>query len=460
VLLVSAISLIGILAAVALLVIMAFKGFNIVFTSIIASIVICVFSGMNPLSVLKSSYLGAISVTGTFPAEDAKSLTTSVGGFVGLMRSYLLLFVLSGTFGKFMAQCGAVTTLANLFSKLTKLSKAPAHLTLCIMVVLYMILSYIGINGFVTVFTLMGIGNELFKKTNCPWELYPYGSSGIMAAALIPGSLYTSNVMANDGMGVGMAAAPLMSSLMCVVYLILIFIMARIDVARLAKRGEFYLPAGAAYDAAPSIATGNKEDLPSGICAIIPMLAPIVAIILKLDVLYALTLGILVCVIFNFNKFNGLGNMKKAVSEGFTVSMSAIANVAAMTGLVAVMRVSPGYRLIIDIFAQAPGVWGLLFTGMLTGAIVGSQSSFLPTMWPDAMIMADSLGMDYGVMSRLVIMSGTAYCTPHNSGNVNGITLAKLNFARGAMCYIRANFIPGIITLVIFTLLAQAGVFS
>jgi H+/gluconate symporter-like permease len=452
-------SFIGILIAVALLVIMAFKGFNIVFTSIVATVVVCVFSAMNPLTVIKSIYMGMISVTGAFPAESAADVTTSVGGFSGLIRSYLLLFVLSGTFGKFMAQCGAVTTLANLLSKLTKFSKQPAHISICIMVFLYFILSYIGINGFVTIFTLLGIGNELFKKTNCPWELYFYGSAGIMGAAFMPGSLYTSNVMAADGMGVGSAAAPLMSVLMFVCYMALIIIMAKIDVIRLTRNGGGYLPTGAAYDAAPSVATGVDAEIPNLACALIPMLTPIICIVFKLDVLLALTLGIVVCIVFNFNKFGGSAGMKKAVGEGFAVSVAAVANVAAMTALVGVMRATDGYKLIIGLFDRAPGLWGLILTGLMTGAIVGSQSSFLPSMWTDAMARASELGISNEVVSRLVILSGTAYCTPHNSGNVNAITLTKVKFTKGAMCYVRANFIPGILTLILFMILVQAGVF-
>ncbi|MDR1132487.1 MAG: hypothetical protein LBL15_08725 [Oscillospiraceae bacterium] len=453
-------SIVGIVAAVALLVVMAFKGFNIVFTSIVATIVICVFSALNPLTALKGIYMGVISVTGAFPAESAADVKTAVGGFSGLIRSYLLLFVLSGVFGKFMAQCGAVKTLANLLSKLTKFSKSPAHISVCIMVFLYFILSYIGINGFVTVFTLLGIGNELFKKTDCPWELYFYGSAGIMGAALLPGSLYTSNVMANDGMGVGSAAAPLLSILMFVVYMALVFILAKIDIVRLTKKnGGGYLPTGADYDAAPSVATGSDERIPGALAAIIPMLTPIICIVFQLDVLLALTAGILVCIVFNFNKFNGLTGMKKAVSEGFAVSVTALANVAAMTALVSVMRATSGYQLIIDVFGRAPGLWGLVLTGLMTGAIVGSQSSFLPSMWPDALAKASELGISNAVVSRMVILSGTAYCTPHNSGNVNAITLTKVKFTKGAMCYIRANFIPGIITLILFMLLVQAKVF-
>ncbi|MDR1765949.1 MAG: hypothetical protein LBR77_07665 [Lachnospiraceae bacterium] len=456
-------SFLGIVIAVVLLVLMAFKGFNIVFTSIVASVVICILSGLNPLTTMKTTYMGLITVSGgTWPADSwaAAKATTAIGGFLGLLRSYLLLFVLSGTFGKFMAQCGAVKTLANLLSKLTKFSKSPAHISVMIMVALYFILSYIGINGFVTVFTLLGIGYELFKKTDCPWELYYYGSAGIMGAAVLPYSLYTSNIMANDNMQVGLAAAPVMSVLMVVVYFVLVAVMAKIDVVRLNKHGDGFLPSGATYDANPTITSASNENIPGTLNALIPMLVPIVCILLKLDVLYALLLGIVACIAFNHDKFGGTAGMRKSVSEGFALSVTAVANVAAMNALIAVMRSTSGYRMIVAFFGLAPGIWGVLLVGLLTGAIVGSQSSFLPTTMGDMMTRIGVTGLNPGVASRLAIFSGCAYCTPHNSGNVNAIILTKGNYLKAALCYIRANFVPGIITLIIFTLLGEAGIFG
>ena len=79
-------SLIGILLGVGVFVVGVFKGFSITFSTLAGSIVIALFSGMDILKAMTDTYMGKLG---------------------GVMKAYMLLFLMSALFAKMMGDTGA-----------------------------------------------------------------------------------------------------------------------------------------------------------------------------------------------------------------------------------------------------------------------------------------------------------------------------------------------------------------
>ena len=149
------ISFIGMILGLLLFVVLAFKGFNLILSAVASSCLMFVFSGISILDGLKEFYLP---------------------GLAGFLQSYFLLFFLSALMGKLMSDGGNAKKIALSLSGLIKKSKNNQKFFCVLLVpVLYFILCYVGISGFVVVFTVLPIAKTIYEETDTPWRLYSGG---------------------------------------------------------------------------------------------------------------------------------------------------------------------------------------------------------------------------------------------------------------------------------------------
>ena len=93
------VSLIGVLVGLAVFIYLAYKGYNIIFLTVLSSIIVAIFSGMNPITVLNDTW------------------ATRFSGFI---KSWFLIYVLSATFAKFMGESGAAALVVYLVDHLLR----------------------------------------------------------------------------------------------------------------------------------------------------------------------------------------------------------------------------------------------------------------------------------------------------------------------------------------------------
>ena len=142
------ISFIGMILGLLLFVVLAFKGFNLILSAVASSCLMFVFSGISILDGLKEFYLP---------------------GLAGFLQSYFLLFFLSALMGKLMSDGGNAKKIALSLSGLIKKSKNNQKFFCVLLVpVLYFILCYVGISGFVVVFTVLPIAKTIYEETDTP----------------------------------------------------------------------------------------------------------------------------------------------------------------------------------------------------------------------------------------------------------------------------------------------------
>ena len=160
------ISFIGMILGLLLFVVLAFKGFNLILSAVASSCLMFVFSGISILDGLKEFYLP---------------------GLAGFLQSYFLLFFLSALMGKLMSDGGNAKKIALSLSGLIKKSKNNQKFFCVLLVpVLYFILCYVGISGFVVVFTVLPIAKTIYEETDTPWRLYCCAGAQTVSAAYLP----------------------------------------------------------------------------------------------------------------------------------------------------------------------------------------------------------------------------------------------------------------------------------
>ncbi len=62
----------------------------------------------------------------------------------------------------------------------------------------FFILCYVGISGFVVVFTVLPIAKTIYEETDTPWRLYCCAGAQTVSAAYLAGSIQAGNVYATD----------------------------------------------------------------------------------------------------------------------------------------------------------------------------------------------------------------------------------------------------------------------
>ena len=430
-------SLLGIVAAVAIFIFMSMKRFSVYMSAIAATIVLTVFSQMNPYSILNESFMAGMS---------------------GFMRSYFILFLVSALFGRVMDETGSARSIALTLARLTKRSKSGQKLlTVMILCVFYTIMSYVGISGFVIAFTLLYIARDLFKEIDMPLWLYPYGSAGIFPAYALGGSLSTVNIVATQGFGVTLTAGFGLSVIAFVVYYIVLIVLVQLDIRKAAKREEGFLPSGG-----PLLTLQNQkaarpdEELPGFFKAFFPLLVPTIVItVFELDAVLALVIATVLCLLLNMKSIKSLPT---TLTEGLGNGVLPIINVSCANGFARVIQSTAGFAIIVALIEPLPGLLPSMI--MMSGMTfcVGSMTAFLGSFMEILHQWMLPLGISPELCARLLCIAGFTFMMPHNAGVVNGVTLSKLDFRTGIWIYFKGTTIPGLCGLVVCVVLVTLGI--
>lgn len=431
------ISLIGIIVAVAIFILMAFKRYNILLNTIVASIIIMVTSQLPVVTTMKTVYMA---------------------GFGAFMKGYFLLFILSAIFGKLMSDSGAARSIALMLAKLVKKSKNNQQFfTVLILPIFYFALSYAGVSAFVLVFTVISIGRELFEECDVPWKYYCYGSAGIFPAIVLGGSLYSTNIIATEGYGVAPTAGMSLSIILCAVIWIVLALLIKLDMNKLAKTNEGFLPSGAPIKQLQIAEQIKEEDLPNPFLSMVPLVIPIIMIILfSADVLVSLTAASAFVLVAFFKQFKSI---KQSLSDGISAAGMPLIYVSGAVGLTTIIKAAPGFEVVVQYLDGLPGVFGGVVMVMLTTAIVASSSSSLPTFLPDISAQMLGAGLSSEIAARLTVVSGFTAMVPHNPGIINAVALTKLDFKSAAWLYFKAMTIPGFVATVVAITLISLGIY-
>ena len=428
------ISFIGIVVAIALFILFAIKGINIILAGIVASLIMIFTSGMDIMGLITQTW---------------------ASGFSGFMNNYFIIFALSAIFGKLLGDSGAAKQIAwQISGFICRLSKKHER-TLAVLTIpiLYTIMSYVGMSAWVIVFTILDIGWYLLKRLNVPWRLYCYGGSGGFIALVIPGSLLLGNVQATSIAGVQTTAAPVLGICSMAVFFVVLILFINYELKKADKLGEGFDDTGAAYAQANSGIgqASSDENLPHPVLAVIPLVVVIVtSAVLQWPVMVAMALGVLSCIIFLWKH---LPNPLTSVTSGLVIM------IAATTALASVLRAVPGFSLITGTLNTLPNLFGGVLFGVVATLLISTPASAISAFGADIMAKFTSTGLSAATGARLLTISCSVGMTPQSSGLANLVALSKVSYKSALKCYLQ-GLVALFACIVVSVILVACGLFT
>src|SRR5690554_845328 len=176
----------GLLAGLVLLIVLALRGWNILFAVLVSVFVI----GMTNSMTLADVFL--------------KHFPFGPSGAFSFAGNFLMLFLWGAVFGRMMAASQAAHSVANAITQWLG-----AKRTLLIAMLVCALLTYGGVVVFVVIFTMYPIGVTLMREANIPRRLYAAAialGAGTFTMTAMPGTPSIHNVIAARSLGTDLFA--------------------------------------------------------------------------------------------------------------------------------------------------------------------------------------------------------------------------------------------------------------
>lgn len=419
----------GLFAGLALLVVLALRGVNIVLASLLAALVVALSNGQDPFAALTRDYstgpLGAFTFAGRF----------------------FLLFVTGAMFGRAMAESQAAASIATALA-----ARLGAHRALWIVVLACALLTYGGVVLFVVLFAVLPLGFKLIEQTEIPPRLLAASVAlgvGTFTMTALPGTPSVQNVIAATALGTDLYAGAWLG----VIGGTLMFLL-----------GMWYLEwqrrrAGALFITATGGAGETFTEDPSGesphwVRALIPIavvlgtifvpkllipaaspdpgsLAGQIAELARTEPVawpsFALVLGTLSCLVL----FRVLRRAPmKLLGRGVDDSIMPLVNTAAVIGFGGVVSQTEGFADFVAFAAnvELPPLLSLVFAVNVLAGLVGSASGGLQIFMTTLAPVFVEQDIPPEVIHRIGTMaSGGLDSLPHSGAVVALLTIMKLS---------------------------------
>lgn len=434
-------SLLGIIVSIVIYIYLIFRGINIWVLSVLASVIVILFSGGDMIKAITGPFMTA---------------------FVAFAKSYFLLFVASAIFGRFIGDTGVAYSLGKKIANLASKSGSQKRFVACLGVpLIYAILTYSGVSLFVVVFTMMYIVRDLFKELDIPWHFYGFGvfGSATFTAGMLPGSPQIQNLIPMKYFGTTPVAAPMLGIVMSIIMIILAVGYMKYAVDRSIKKGERYIDTGKGieeYFSASGIKQEHRVIHPLWKC-LFPMPIPIIAMnYFKIDPAFSLIIAMFFTYLLFRKEF---ADVKKSINEATISAFSPILSVCAAAGFGAVVASTPGFKLVVTALASMPGPASLqLALAIAVGGAIAGSATAGQTIALDALAKHYAPLVDAQVAHRL---AGPAACfgslLPHNGALFSAFAILRLTHKQIYHHYFWIGCVLQAIVVMIGVVLGEMG---
>lgn len=423
----------GILLSLALLMFLAYRGYNVLILAPLMALLAVLFAG------------DAALMLPTYTQVFMKSL----GGY---LIQFFPLFLLGAIFGKLMDDSGSARAIAQ--GIVTRLGRERAILAI---VLACGLLTYGGVSLFVVAFAVYPIGTALFREAGIPKRLLPgaiaLGAFTFTMTAL-PGTPAIQNAIPSPFFGTDAFAAPILG-------LIGGLIMLGLGSWWLTAQARTLMAAGEGYGSHKDDHT-EQGGLPvTGFwLALLPILLVIALnflmakqVLPNLDTSYlskpefgglqdaksvigiwsiivALGAAVLLLIGLHWRRW---ADLKQSLNDGTFGSMLPILNTASEVGYGTVIASLAGFVVIRDLVLSVPGnplvseAVAVNILAGITGSASGGMSIALKTLGAQYLEMANAAGISPELLHRVAAMaSGCMDTLPHNGAVISLLAICKL----------------------------------
>ena len=403
----------GILLALAFLTVAVYRGWSILYSSIIAVVIIAVTNGSDLYEALTVNY---------------------VSSFKSYAAAYFILFCEGAMLGKLYDASGAAWKIGK-----TVVEKCGSRFALVGYFFVAAILEYGGISTFVICFVLLPLAKPIFKETGTPWYMWPAITIVpiIGPELMTPGGLQSHNIIPTSILGTNLMAAPVMGIVFTVVYFALcgLYFVWELKRANNVEWKRNSLPPMDISDEAVA-----KEDAPNIILCILPIIVGLILInLFGMPPIYGLGISVILCIVL-FLRSIPKGKLVPTLNTGFANGVMPLIMVTAVVGIAQVVAHTDAFEIVkngmINISSDSKFATALSVVGItnVMAFICGSASGAIAMtldMFSQAWL---NLGLDPEWIHRVVVTaSGGFDTTPWNSFVVLILGLGKLTHKEAYM---------------------------
>lgn len=434
----------GIILGLALLMILAYRGYSIIWIAPLCAMVVALTGGLELLSAYKDVYMQ---------------------GFVGFTKSWFPVFMLGAIFGKLMDYTGAAKSIARWLTKVLGAKRA-----ILSVIVGCAVLTYGGISLFVVVFAMYPLALELFREANITRKLIPgaiaLGSFTFTMTAL-PGTPQIQNLIPMEYFHTEPTAAPIMGLVAGAIMLICGYLWLNYRAKQYSAKGEGFVEPVKGTTAADETAVTAEVDainLPNPFISFLPLITVIVTLnLFGWDIVVALLAGIIVAMITNFNKYKGF---IKTVTDGANGSVLSIINTSAAVGFGTVVGAVPGFqtltRLLLGI-KGSPLISAGLSVNLLagaTGSASGGMGIALTALGEKYYQIALETGISPEAFHRVAsLASGGLDTLPHNGAVLTVLAVTGMTHKESYLDILVTSVILPVVGTIVAITLGSLGIY-
>ncbi len=429
-------STIGLVAAIALLVVMIIKGIDMITATVVTALIILATSGLNIFEGFLTIYSGG------------------AGGFVA---SWFLILGMGGVFGQLVLETGLATKVAKYLTE-----KLGSKMVGLVILICTFFITLLGINGYIMVFVLYPIADNLLRENKMDRRVLPFMLLG--GGACANGFMYTldiCNVLPNTYLQTSLGSAPGLSVVFTVILTVCYFIYFNYAQKKSHQQHTEAELLGMYKDNSAII---PDEKLPGIGMSVLPFVAVLAAVVATSgwgtsnSILFSLTLGILLVAV---TQFKHIKDVKAAIKTGSGSGLSSMLTVAAVMGLSKVLGMAPAFQslqeavLAMNIPVYIKAYFGTAVLTGLTGSAISGETIFLESFGQAFLDM----GVNAQALHRIVTESALILNKlPNSSVAILTMSICGCSLKESYKHIIIGTTIPAAVAGLVIALMATAGI--
>lgn len=439
------VGIMGIVVALAILIFLAFRRWNMILVSLIASVIVGISNGLGFWSIFSDYYMP---------------------GAAGFISSWFLIFTIGSVYSEFMSRSGSVTAIAYRLVDIFGKDKI-----LLVMLIVCCLLTIGGINPYVQIFIIWPMAVVFSKEFDIPRGLWlSVFYLGLFTATAFPGNPGMANTVVSQILEVSAATAPVFSLAMFIVYFISGYMVIQFTRKKWAKQGKHYVETRRDTEMTGS----DRNNCPGIFTALLPMILVIILYtgfsggwfavigIEKISasnaILLSMAVACLVCYLFNRKRL--AGSEKDIVFKGMSGGINPTFAAAVISGFLGGITGSEGFAFFVTTVQTVGGhpymqclIAGNVL-GFITGAGAVTAQTVLGTFGPGWIA---NPAVNVGILRELTTcnVSGGITLSPHSGGLHGVMGFAGTDLKESYPACILSVIIPSIVVNIVFTFIAM-----